>query len=76
MGGGIYMSLEEAKVVAHEKAINEGYDQLIFLNKKRKYDIKRITKKDNTRPSKLVGFVRIFYKDHQLFTRYMEVNAE
>ena len=27
------MSLEEAKIVAHEKAIEEGYDQLIFMNK-------------------------------------------
>ena len=64
------MSLEEAKVVAHEKAIEEGYDQLIFMNKKRHYDIKRSTKADRTRPSKLVGFVRLYYKDHKLFTRF------
>ncbi len=65
------MSLEEAKVAAQEKAIEEGYDQLIFLNKKRKYDIKRATKVDRTRPSKLVGFVRLYYKDHKLFTKYI-----
>lgn len=64
------MSLEEAKLAAHERAIEEGYDQLIFINKKKHYDIKRITKKDKTRPSKLVGFVRLFYKDHKLYSKY------
>ena len=65
------MSLEEAKKAAHEKAIAEGYDQLIFLNKKRQYDIKRATKIDKTRPSKLVGFVRLCYKDHKLYSKYI-----
>jgi hypothetical protein len=67
------MGLEEAKRVAHERAVEEGYDQLIFRNKKNKYDIKRITKKDKTRPSKLIGFVRLFYKDHKLYSKFMEV---
>ena len=67
------MGLEEAIDAAVERAIEEGYDQLIFINKKRKYDIKRITKKDKTRPSKLVGFVRLFYRDHKLSSKYMEV---
>ena len=67
------MGLEEAIDAAVERAIEEGYDQLIFINKKRKYDIKRITKKDKTRPSKLVGFVRLFYRDHKLYSKYMEV---
>ena len=66
------MTLEEAKVAASEKAINEGYDQLIFCNKKKSFDIKRSTRDKNTRPKKLVGYVRLFYKDHKLFTRYFE----
>lgn len=69
------MSLEEAKVAAHEKAIEEGYDQLIFRNKKKSYGIKRITKADKTRPSKLVGFVRLCYKDHKLYSKYIEYVA-
>lgn len=67
------MSLEEAKQAAHEKAVEEGYDQLIFRNKKNGYGIKRSTKADKTRPVKLVGFVRLFYKDHKLYSKFMEV---
>ena len=69
------MSLEEAKVAAHNKAVEEGYDMLIFKNKKGKYDIKRITKTDKTRPSKLVGFVRLCYKDRQLYSIYKEATV-
>lgn len=66
------MSLDEAKREARDRALEEGYDQLIFINKKRKYDIKRITKVDRTRPSKLVGFVKLFYKEHKLYTLYFD----
>ena len=62
-------SLEEAKEFASIKAMDEGYDQLIFLAKNKKYDIRRATKTDKMRPSKIVCYVRLFYKDHTLFTR-------
>ncbi len=67
------MDFEQAKEAAYAKAIEEGYDQLIFLNKKRKYDIKRATKAGKTRPSKLVCYVRLFYKDHTLIPRVMDI---
>lgn len=70
------MTLEEAKKMASEKAITEGYDQLIFRNKKNSYGVKRSTKAEKTRPIKLVGFVRVFYKDHKLFTRYFNEKEE
>lgn len=67
------MNLEDAKLKAAEKAIEEGYDQFIFLNKKKKYDFKRLTKVKNARPSKVVCYVRLFYKEHQLIPRVVEV---
>lgn len=65
--------LEQAIEAAQKKAIEEGYDMLIFRNKKKGYGIKRITK--DVRPVKLVGFVRLFYKDHQLYSKYMEATT-
>ncbi len=67
------MSLEDAKLKAAEKAVEEGYDQFIFLNKKKKYDFKRLTKVKNARPSKVVCYVRLFYKEHQLIPRIVEI---
>lgn len=65
--------LEQAIEYAQQKAIEEGYDMLIFRNKKKGYGVKRITK--DVRPVKLVGFVRLFYKDHILYSKFMEATA-
>lgn len=65
--------LEQAIEYAQQRAIEEGYDQLIFRNKKKGYGVKRVTK--DVRPIKLVGFVRLFYKDHTLYSKYMEATV-
>ena len=69
------MNFEEAKEKAFSKAIEEGYDQLIFLNKKKKYDIRRITKLKNMRSNKVVCLVRLFYKEHNLVPRIVELEV-
>lgn len=67
------VTIEQAIDYAQQKAIEEGYDMLIFRNKKKGFGVKRITK--DIRPIKLVGFVRLCYKDHQLYSKYMEATA-
>ena len=59
----------EAWELAERKALTEGYDQVIFVNRNNKYIVGRTTNYRYISPNKLIGYVRLFYKDKMLGVR-------
>ncbi len=67
------MTIEEVRKTAGEKAVTEGYDQVIFKNRKGEYDFKRSTSSKNIKPKKVICYIRLFYKDGVLEPRICEM---
>ena len=59
----------EAWELAEKKALTEGYDQVIFKNRNKKFIVGRTTNYRHISPDKLVGYVRLTYKDNMLGVR-------
>lgn len=60
---------EETISKAIDKAVKEGYDQVIFKSKNKKFSVVRTTQHIN--PNRVVGYVRLFYKDNELIPKYI-----
>ena len=63
----------EAWELAEKKALEEGYDQVIFKTKNKKYIVGRTTKFRRLNPRKIIGWVRLTYKDNTLGFRTVAV---
>lgn len=60
---------EETMQKAIDKAIREGYDQVIFQSHSKKLSIVRTTQ--NINPNRVIGYIRLCYKDNELIPKYI-----
>lgn len=65
------LNMNEIYQLAEKKAIREGYDQIIFRTKRNGYEVKRTTS-CNVKKSKIIGYIRLIYRDNMLSTRLEE----
>lgn len=63
----------EAWELAEKKALTEGYDQVIFKNRNNKYIVGRTTNYKRLSLNKIVGYMRLTYKDNTLGVKRMGV---
>ena len=62
--------LSEAQDMAASAAISQGYDQVVYLKPRRGFSFARTT--NNVNPRRIIGYVRLTYKDGVLGTTYCE----
>ena len=62
-------SIEEIKRKAGEKAISEGFDQVIFRTRRGKFDYRRSSESRTMKPGRIICYIRLFYKDGVLEPR-------
>lgn len=63
------MSIQEVTKKAGEKAIHEGYDQVVFKVRKGVYGYTSSTDSKGMKSKKIVCYVRLFYKNKVLEPR-------
>lgn len=61
--------IETTKQYAATKALQDGFDQVIYKDGKSHYSYRRTTKASNVQKGKIICYIRLFYKDGQLETR-------
>lgn len=59
----------EAWELAERIALETGYDQIIFKNKNSNYIVGKTSKYRTISPKKVVGYMRLYYKDNTLGVR-------
>lgn len=59
----------EAWELAERLALETGFDQIIFKNRNKKYIVGRTTRYTYVKPSKIIGYMRLFYRDNKLGAR-------
>lgn len=62
-------NFEETKRKAIQKAVSEGYDQVIFRSKNKKLHIVRTTQKISS--DRIIGYIRLCYKDNELIPKFI-----
>ena len=65
------LKMDDILLSAEQKAMREGYDQVIFKNRHNGYEIRRTTN-CRVKKSKIVGYMRLIYRDNRLSTRLEE----
>ena len=65
------LKIDDILQTATQKAIKEGYDQVIFKNRKNGYEVRRTTN-CKVKKNKIIGYMRLIYKDNMLSTRLEE----
>ena len=65
------LKMDDILQTATQKAIREGYDQVIFKNRHNGYEVRRTTN-CRVKKNKIVGYMRLIYRDNILSTRLEE----
>ena len=55
---------------AEKAALVDGYDRVIFMTKKKGIRVSTLAGSPNIKFENVIGYIRLFYKDRELFTRY------